>query len=311
MGDDGDRSLPRGRGTAISRRDALRWVGSALAAGPLSSFAGCDQDPEGPARVDDAGSGAAAGKWASGGTSAMIDLASYPDPFASMPDMACTPTCSMTLGPCHDDQAPEREDISEGHTGLPVRFGLRIVDESCRPVSDANVDIWHCDPDGAYSSETTDVAFICGVDNAAALAARWFRGHRMTDENGIVWFNTCFPGWYSGRAVHVHFTIRRSSRSGEEYLTSQLAFQDSLINEICGEHPDYTAHGLPDTATMADGIFPADGADRYAMETDRMPDGAMLAWKTIVIRSALTEGLCAEGGQGGSITDLLDGLFGG
>jgi hypothetical protein len=271
MRDDGDQSVPRDRGTAISRRDALRWVGSALAAGPLSSFAGCDQESEGPASVDDAGSGAAAGKWASGGTAAMIALASYPDPFASVPDIACTPTCSMTLGPCHDDQAPEREDISEGHTGLPVRFGLRIVDERCRPVSDANV----------------------------------------TDENGIVWFNTCFPGWYAGRAVHVHFSIRRSSRSGEEYLTSQLAFQDELTNEICGEHPDYAAHGLPDTATTADGVFPADGADRYAMKTDRMSDGAMLAWKTIVVRSALTNELCAEGGQGGSITDLLDGLLGG
>ena len=58
---------------------------------------------------------------------AMTALASYPNPFSGEVDTTCTPTCSMTLGPCHDDQAPEREDISEGKGGLPMRFALRTL----------------------------------------------------------------------------------------------------------------------------------------------------------------------------------------
>lgn len=61
----------------------------------------------------------------------------------------------MVLGPCHDDMAPEREDVSEGKGGVPMRLGLRIVDEQCQPVTDANLDIWHCDSVGVYSSEPT------------------------------------------------------------------------------------------------------------------------------------------------------------
>jgi hypothetical protein len=205
----------------------------------------------------------------------------------------------MTEGPCHDDQAPEREDISEGQTGLPLRFALRVLDSDCKPVTDADVDIWHCDVRGVYSSETADNPGFCTGSNQAALAARFFRGHRMTDQNGVAWFNTCFPGWYSGRAIHIHFTVRRSSRQGTEYLTSQLAFDPALIQELCGSHPDYVAHGQPNTANTADSVFPSDSVDEYEMETERMSDGALLAWKTIIIRASLSDSVCAPSGSGG------------
>jgi protocatechuate 3,4-dioxygenase beta subunit len=228
----------------------------------------------------------------------MTALASYPNPFTQVVDGACTPTCAMTLGPCHDDLAGEREDVSDRQTGLPMRFALRILDDSCQPVTDADVDIWHCDVRGVYSSETADSPEFCTGDDAAALAARWFRGHRSTDQDGIAWFSTCFPGWYRGRAIHVHFTVRRTNREGDEYLTSQVAFPADLVNELCSEHPDYVGHGLPDTPNTGDSIF-ADTVDQYVMETQRMSDGALLAWKTIIIRSSLSASVCAAGSAGG------------
>lgn len=237
--------------------------------------------------------------WASGGTAGLIALASYPDPFADETLATCTPTCQMTLGPCHDDQTPEREDISEGEPGLPMRFGLRIVDDNCTPITDANVDIWHCDVRGVYSSETADNPAFCTGDDAEALAARYFRGNQMTDENGVAWFNTCFPGWYNGRAIHVHFTVHRSSLDGDEYLTSQVAFPTSLITEVCDEHPDYVDHGQPNTPNDADSVFPSDSVDDYVMGTEQMSDGALLAWKTIVIRSSLSDSVCSTGMAGG------------
>ena len=314
----------------ISRRETLRWLGGALAVAPLSSLVGCEPavttlgDPaagaggsvagtaggsagESGAQAGAAGGGSGAdgltaGGWAIGGTAAMTALASYPNPFETDDDAACAPMCQLVLGPCHDDSAPEREDISEGQGGLPMRFGLRLLDDMCQPVTDADVDIWHCDVRGIYSSETSDNPDFCTGDAAAARAARFFRGHRMTDAQGIAWFNTCFPGWYRGRAIHVHFTVRRSSRAGSEYLTSQVSFPTDLITELCLSHPDYSAHGLPDTANTADSVFPSDSVDDYLLATQRMSDGALLAWRTVIIRSSLADSICGNvtmGGPGG------------
>jgi protocatechuate 3,4-dioxygenase beta subunit len=317
---------------SLSRRDALRWMGSVVAAAPFGMVLGCDSDvllldPEtagsaaagggGGEALVAAGSSASAGSggaqatagassrasdWAVGGTAGLVALASYPDPFSTDTATSCALTCQATVGPCHDDQAPEREDISESKAGLPMRFGLRIIDDSCQPVTDADVDIWHCDAVGIYSSETSDNPAFCTGDHPEALAARYFRGHRMTDENGVAWFSTCFPGWYPSRAIHVHFTVRRSSRSGTEYLTSQFTFATDLIDDICSNHPDYAAHGLPSTPTTSDTVFPADSLDDYLMQTQRMSDGALLAWKTVIIRSSLTDSVCGDtmmGGPGG------------
>lgn len=307
---------------AITRREALRWVGAGVAVAPLGALFGCEgvtvattdagntADPDAFAvagedaatTMADAAAGADAvstGAWASGGTAAMTDIATYPDPFEAIAAASCTPTCTMTLGPCHDDLAPEREDISEGQRGLPLRLGIRIVDESCTPVTDANVDIWHCDVAGVYSSETADDPAFCTGSDAEALAARWFRGYVQVDANGVAWFKTCFPGWYHGRAIHIHFTVRRPSREGTEYLTSQLAFDPALIAEICGSHTDYVAHGQPDTSNTSDSVFPSATVEEYELETSRMTDGAMLAWKTIVIRSALSNSVCSASGSGG------------
>ena len=300
----------------LTRRGALRLLGAALATAPLANMFGCrplvgnegepnDQEcgelrkwsrsDAGVGCEDGSDAGAVQG-WASGGTAAMTALASYPNPFNAPVDTTCTPTCEMMLGPCHDQQAPEREDISEGQTGLPIRFGLRFLDDKCEPVVDADVDIWHCDVRGIYSSATNDTPSFCTGDEPEALAARYFRGHRKTDKNGVVWFNTCFPGWYNGRAIHIHYTVRRPSRSGEEWLTSQIGFPMDLTVELCGSHPDYVAHGQPNTTIEADPIIPNE--EIYLADTARMKDGALLATKTFILRSSLSTTLCAEGPLG-------------
>lgn len=237
------------------------------------------------------------GGWAAGGTSAMTDIASYPDPFTNLrvTEVVSMPTCSMTLGPCHDDQAPAREDISEGKIGLPMRLGFNIVDSQYRPVTDANVDIWHCDIAGHYSSETVDNLTFCTDDDPEAIAARFFRGDRMTDQNGTVWFNSCMPGWYPGRAIHIHVTIRRSNRQGEEYLTTQFAFPVGLIEELFSSHEEYSVFGQPQTEYEEDFVFEMDSLDDYTVNVEQMSDGTLMAWKTIMIRSSLSDGVCRIG----------------
>ncbi|HNH47155.1 MAG TPA: protocatechuate 3,4-dioxygenase [Myxococcota bacterium] len=225
-------------------------------------------------------------EWATGGTAAMSG--SYADPFGA--ESSCAMTCAMTLGPCYGETV-ERQDISEGYTGLPVRLALKIVDESCEPVKGMVVDIWHASLAGLYSG--ADTSEMCTDGDRDMITHQYFRGRQTTDASGRVDFDTCFPGWYSGRAVHVHFQVRTGATEGSgEYVTSQLFFEPTLIQEVFANHPEYSSRGQPDTPNSSDKVLGNNDPAPYTLTAAKQADGALLAWKTIVIRSSLSEQLC-------------------
>ncbi|WP_437330377.1 protocatechuate 3,4-dioxygenase [Sorangium sp. So ce381] len=281
------RKAPR----ALTRRDVLHGLGLALSAVPLAGLASCDDTSASAGSGGAGGAGgaggtggtASAGGWASGGTASMSG--DYPDPFKDGVGATCAMTCALMLGPCYAETI-ERRDISEGYPGLPVRLALLVVDESCEPVEGASVDIWHTRNAGLYSGN--DAVDMCTFDDADAESHRYFRGVQTTGADGRVDFNTCYPGWYQGRAVHIHFTLRVG---GQEYVTSQLFFPEDLTAQLFAEHADYKEFGQPDTSNSADSIYAGDGA---LLSTALQPDGALLAWKVLVIRSSLEETLCGD-----------------
>jgi protocatechuate 3,4-dioxygenase beta subunit len=299
------RPTPGSAERPATRRQMLRGLGTALAFAPFGALWACAPEDDADGSVggdaDEAGSGGSAGSgnvvdpgaWASGGTAAMTASASYPDPFASSLGSACALTCSATLGPCYAETV-ERKDISEGQPGLPVRMVLMVVDESCNPVEGATVDVWHCSPTGLYSGD--DASEMCTSNDEEARAGRWFRGVQTTDAGGRVEFDTCFPGWYSSRTIHVHFTVRIG---GTEYVTSQLVFDDTLDDEIVASQPIYKDRGARDTKNTNDNVVGGATVTDYTFQTQRMSDGAMLAWKALVVRSSTASELCSIGGQGG------------
>jgi protocatechuate 3,4-dioxygenase beta subunit len=288
----------------VTRRKVIRGIGMALAVAPLGKLLACtSSDPADPGTTDPGdtdsgtdggvtdGGGTGGTSWATGGTVSM--QGNYPDPFASGISTTCTLTCAATLGPCYANTLV-RQDISEGHDGLPVRLAFLVVDESCTPVPNASIDIWHAAPEGLYSGD--DASDFCTSGDATARAARWFRGVQTTDASGRADFDTCFPGWYSSRTVHIHFTIRVND---QEYVTSQLFFDDALDDEIINGQPLYNTRGPRDTTNANDNVISADTVGEYLFQTQRMDDGAMLAWKTLVIRSSLSDALCDVPGGGG------------
>jgi protocatechuate 3,4-dioxygenase beta subunit len=109
------------------------------------------------------------------------------------------------------------------------------------------------------------------------------RGTRTTASDGTVYFDTCFPGWYQGRAVHIHFQV---TSGGTTYKISQLFFPEDLTASIFSAHPEYKTYGQPDTTFATDmvmeGIAAADRA-KNLLDYARMTDGAMLASKTITV----------------------------
>ncbi len=282
-----------------TRRELLRHLG--LATVPVLTFVACgddnsatDGDATDAAALDAASDGSAidgsstndgaiTGDWARGGTAAMTDKANYPDPFTGMP-ASCVLVASTTLGPCTTVSDLAREDVSEGQAGLPVRLGIRVVDASCTPIVGAVVKIWHTRTDGIYTGVTPAPA-ACSSNNQAAIATDVGRGVQTTDTRGIVYFDTLFPGWYRGRAVHIHFQVKRD---GTSTRVSQLFFPEPITTSVFDRHPDYDIYGQPDTTFANDGVMagiPTAGRDRLTCEVARMTDGVMLASKTVTVVS--------------------------
>jgi len=294
----------------LSRRDLLTGLATGVVAAPLvRMLAACDEASTGATdtRVADADasdsdtrdattsdSGAndtTVVAWLSGGTAGMSG--DYPDPFDAAGE-TCALFCAMTLGPCHAETV-ERRDISEGYPGLPVRLALQVVDETCAPIPNALVDVWHTRNTGLYSGP--DAFIFCTLDDADAASHRYFRGVQRTDAAGRVDFDTCLPGWYIGRAIHIHFRVLLGE---DAHVVSQLFFSQALTEEICGSHIEYASRGLPDTTNDDDPVLAGALVDPYLLSWSKQPDGAMLAWKRLVIRSSPATTLC-------SVDDEVDG----
>ena len=127
---------------------------------------------------------------------------------------------------------------------LTIDWVVSQVDgNACIPLEGVLVDVWHCDAAGDYS----DVGNEQGHD--------FLRGYQHTDTSGKARIVTIYPGWYQGRAVHVHFKIRTdaAATSGFEF-TSQLFFDDAFSDQVYATGA-YAAKGKPDVQNANDGIY--------------------------------------------------------
>ncbi len=234
----------------------------------------------GGADADSSPDGGRAEDWASGGTAAMTDKANYLDPFGDGL-AACALVATTTEGPCTTADDQEREDISEAYSGLPVRLVLQVVDTQCQPLTNVTVEVWHSNTEGSYSGDTPNNN-MC-LQQQSYASEDFFRGIQSTDDDGEVYFDTCFPGWYRSRAVHLHFQVKDGANS---YRISQLFFPESITQEVFASHPEYSSFGQPDTVFSNDNIMgriPAGEQERHILKVSRMSDGAMLASKVVTV----------------------------
>lgn len=231
-------------------------------------------------KASSGGSSGSSASWATGGTASMTGKASYPDPFTGSLS-TCQLVATTTEGPCTTTTDLEREDISDEWTGLPVRLGLKVVDTSCNVLAGAIVKIWHTNLTGSYSGETPNNGMCLQDQSYSSLD--FFRGVQTTDDEGVVYFDTCFPGWYRGRAVHVHFQVKSGSQS---YRVSQLFFPEDITEDVFANHGEYSEYGQPDTTFSTDNIISniaASEQERHVFTVARMTDGALLASKVVTV----------------------------
>jgi protocatechuate 3,4-dioxygenase beta subunit len=146
---------------------------------------------------------------------------------------ACILTPWSEAGPYYLDPKLVRADVTEGKPGVPLTLRLRVIEAgSCTAMRGARVDIWHCDARGLYS------AFPGQGDhrNIDETSKTFLRGTQMTDAAGWAEFGTIYPGWYAGRAVHIHFKVFTDERT---VLVGQTFFPEALNEFIYGNVPDY------------------------------------------------------------------------
>jgi protocatechuate 3,4-dioxygenase beta subunit len=184
---------------------------------------------------------------------------------------SCVLTAALTEGPYFVDERLNRSDLrADPATGavsqgvqLDLTFNVSRVDGSaCTPLTGAYLDVWHCDAAGVYSDVT------------GAVGRRFLRGYQITDGSGVARFTTIYPGWYQGRAVHVHFKLRLFAGSTTSYeFTSQFFFDESLTDAVHALSP-YSSKGRRDTPNAADGIYNSLSAtEKTALTLQASPSG--------------------------------------
>lgn len=192
---------------------------------------------------------------------------------AGAAESACIVRPEQMEGPYFVDERLHRSDIradpADGQVkpGVPLALTfqiMRVQAGQCRPLSGAQVDIWHCDATGVYS-DVQDPWFN-------TIGRKFLRGHQITDSRGEVRFITIYPGWYPGRTVHLHFKIRAGSSGGRSFdFTSQLYFDDAITDRVFSA-PPYAERGPRAARNRQDWIF-RQGGDRLMLAPAPTADG--------------------------------------
>lgn len=192
----------------------------------------------------------------------------------------CVTTPTETVGPFPNQQPNSlvRTLIQGDRVDIPLTIQLSIknLTTGCQPLANVLVDIWHCDAEGEYSQYGGT-----GMQAANWQNANWLRGRQTTDAAGNVEYKSIFPGWYPGRAPHIHVQIYNAA--GATLLVTQIAFPQSVCDLVYTTAKDYVANGKQDTTNARDNVF-SDGHDlELATITGSLTEGFILQ-HTIVAR---------------------------
>ncbi|GGX17516.1 intradiol ring-cleavage dioxygenase [Streptomyces lomondensis] len=207
-------------------------------------------------------------------------------------------TSETTEGPYYIDADKLRRDVTEDQEGIPLTLRLKVIDsETCRPLANAAVDIWHCNALGVYSGYeamgsgggggggggTPPSGTLTGTPTGTPTGAppggggggheeptddeRYLRGTWRTDKKGEVVFRTVFPGWYQGRCVHIHTKVHVNGtwtdagyEGGTTCHTGQLFFDEESVLASAEVEP-YSTNSTTRTTLDEDTIYPGNGTE--------------------------------------------------
>ncbi|KAK0527963.1 hypothetical protein OC834_004220 [Tilletia horrida] len=182
----------------------------------------------------------------------------------------CVLAPEVTEGPYfHHRGHPIRRHMAEYQLGLPFIMNIGVIDvETCQPAENILVDVWMANATGYYSGHPLPAPHLKDEKPATEgirkgmLSAyprtleseNWLRAAYPTDSNGVVQFTSIFPGYYTGRATHVHSRVytdwtplpNGSYVGGPLAHIGQFFFEDELNDSIDKMHP-YSSNPIRDT----------------------------------------------------------------
>jgi protocatechuate 3,4-dioxygenase beta subunit len=271
--DNDDRQI----GHILSRREVLRLLGVA----GVTLLVGCEPAQSGSPTATSA-------------TPAEAAAAPTPTEASAAAAPACIVRPEVTEGPYYVDENLNRADIRADTNSGAVTEGIPLVltfnvsqvaDNGCTSLEGAKVEIWHCDANGVYS-DVSDPSFNTQGQN-------FLRGYQLTAANGVAQFTTIYPGWYSSRAVHIHFKVHDPTSDQNKVFTSQLFFDDALSDQVFTQQP-YAAKGQRDRLNSNDNIY----QDQLLLTTTQTGQGYAATFDIGLDLSTLGAGSPAGGPAG-------------
>ncbi|KAK3216019.1 hypothetical protein GRF29_8g1891614 [Pseudopithomyces chartarum] len=201
---------------------------------------------------------------------------------------SCMLTPETTEGPYWVSGELVRENIVETQEGVPLTLDIQVVDvNNCEPIPQVYTEIWHCNSTGVYSGVVArgngNQADASNLDNTA------LRGIQLTDDDGVVAFETLFPGHYTGRATHIHVLTHLDATllpnntvtGGNITHVGQFFFDQKLITLVEKEEV-YASNTQTLTTNVQDGIFSQEAKNvdpvvEYVLLGDNVSEG-LFGW---------------------------------
>lgn len=191
----------------------------------------------------------------------------------------CAVSPSETKGPFPIKSPADqvKSNIVSDRDGIPMVVNIQVQNQNnnCAPLANAVVDIWHCDAEGNYSEYGGS-----GMQPTDYTNAHFLRGRQTTDANGNVSFVSIYPGWYRGRAPHIHVEVLDSNK--KSLLVTQIAFPEEISKTVYQtEH----YNGDADTTNARDNVFSDSVVQNMAnMVTGDNTNGYQLT-KAIIVKA--------------------------
>ncbi|CAE6458746.1 unnamed protein product [Rhizoctonia solani] len=223
----------------------------------------------------------------------------------------CVTTPEVTEGPYYINNELLRQDIREDQEGVDLILDIGVMDViTCQPLDQALVEIWHCNATGHYSGFTSanmgggggngtapsgnvtappgSMSIPTGTESSSAAPTgtsgggggstsmtdqlSFLRGGYATNSEGMVEFSSVYPGFYTGRTVHIHTMVHTNysvasngsiiSHTGTVRHIGQLFFDD-ILNEKIVTQGVYANTTETRTYNDEDGILDSENADGY------------------------------------------------
>ncbi|PHH79131.1 hypothetical protein CDD80_5597 [Ophiocordyceps camponoti-rufipedis] len=183
------------------------------------------------------------------------------------------------IGPYFVQGERVRKNLVDGQPGVPTRLDMQFIDvHTCKPIPRLVIDVWHANATGVYSAVT--------APGQGGLGTNHGRGVQMTDNDGVVQFDTVFPGHYAGRANHFHVMStdgdgRTARHIGQTYMDDKLVQAVRTVQPYSSNRQPWTPNAMDDFA--ADEATPEyDPFMRHVFLGESPADGLLL-WITIGI----------------------------